>query len=513
MPVQSLDENGIKPYGPKVVFVEAKYCPAKSTTYAICKAAEKNQGVTCYGAQERAGLWRIQTNTDVGRIKLLAGIFEMNNKRIEIHERNPHLRGDVDDDAPSTKLNIDNLPFSFSNDAIDRKLVDMNIKIRTKIKMECDKDENGHMTEYRTGRRSVWINLPDSPLPRSIRIGNFQATLWHWEMKQRDVKCNKCFEMGHKAFQCMNEEKCLVCKLSGHRKGDIDCPGNNRANRVNPKVSEKPATLMQYQMLCEKCGEYGHETNDILCENFEFGWRPEAERDNQETSREQVLCKACGSPDHHESSITCAVTFPPLKTPPRTPVKRCRACNDTGHTEGNVLCKHFRAAAQNISNTSVEVETQVTQTVVASLKQLTENVLNETSFSSATMVTSSPLSSSNANAYLSSTVVDEDGETIRKTNANEITLVDVLSENVVSEKKTDENPAHQTSKVNEEAEQGRVIDHENKSVELYSIFQKNIRISPCLEKTTKRKTPMSSPDGHIQAAQKKRTDPKDLGEC
>ena len=90
MPEQSLDENGIKPYGPKVVFVEAKYCPAKATTYAICKAAEKNQGVTCYGAQERAGLWRIQTNTDVGRIKLLAGKFEMNNKRIEIHERNPY---------------------------------------------------------------------------------------------------------------------------------------------------------------------------------------------------------------------------------------------------------------------------------------------------------------------------------------------------------------------------------------------------------------------------------------
>ena len=60
----------------------------------------------------------------------------------------------------------------------------MGLKLRTKVKYQCDRDpKDGGLTEWRTGKRQVWINLPDKPLPKYTRVGDTQARLYHFEMK------------------------------------------------------------------------------------------------------------------------------------------------------------------------------------------------------------------------------------------------------------------------------------------------------------------------------------------
>ena len=385
----NLDDIIIRAGGPKCVFVIEKHCPPKTTTSIICRAAEKNRDVTCYGAQLRAGLWRIQTLTAVGRITLLACNLQLNGKQIEVHDRNPFLRGDVEDDAPSTKLSIDDMPFSVSNDAIDRHLKLMGVICRTKIKMECDRDPG--LTEYRTGRRSVQINLPTTPLPRKTRIGNFQATLFHWEMKERDLQCRRCLQPGHKFFECKNEEACLDCHMPGHRRGDTKCKGKQNNNELIVKtVVGKPTEgkkaerdkvedneekegerqgnhvdddMPNYKKWCKDCKEYGHGSGDcMLCYNYEVG------RGLGSPNRFDVIapCKVCGSTEHKEDSLECEGSYPPMETEGRERSEQtCVACGQSGHGKGNPFCKKFTDQMNNTeevtkdNNISLEAAQQV----------------------------------------------------------------------------------------------------------------------------------------------------------
>ena len=43
-------------------------------------------------------------------------------------------------------------------------------------------------------------------------------------MVRKEVKCRKCFEVGHWASRCPNPEKCLDCLQEGHRRGSENCP-------------------------------------------------------------------------------------------------------------------------------------------------------------------------------------------------------------------------------------------------------------------------------------------------
>ena len=204
MPTQQFDNDSIL-NGTKCVFVIASHCPQKTTTFSICKAAEDIEGVKVFGAQLRGGLWRVQPYTAINRINLLAGNLQMEGKQVAVHDKNPFLRGDVEDDDPSTLLSIDDLPWSISPDAIDRHLRSMGLKLRTKVKYQCDRDpKDGGLTEWRTGKRQVWINLPDKPLPKYTRVGDTQARLYLFEIKAQEgqgqgMQCRKCLGFGHKA--------------------------------------------------------------------------------------------------------------------------------------------------------------------------------------------------------------------------------------------------------------------------------------------------------------------------
>ena len=90
-----------------------------------------------------------------------------------------------------------------------------NVKLRSRIGQERIRDPEGRLTDWITGARFVWIETPETPLPRRMDIGPFHASLYHREMKE---VCRRCLKKGHQARDCNNEEVCLTCHLPGHTK-------------------------------------------------------------------------------------------------------------------------------------------------------------------------------------------------------------------------------------------------------------------------------------------------------
>ena len=87
------------------------------------------------------------------------------------------------------------------------------------------------LTDWRNGRRFVWIDLPTVQIKKSLKMGSFSASLYYREMKNT-LQCRRCLREGHKAIDCPNEEVCLSCKLPGHRKGDRECGHNEEVRSL-----------------------------------------------------------------------------------------------------------------------------------------------------------------------------------------------------------------------------------------------------------------------------------------
>ena len=120
------------------------------TTAEICSAAEKTSGFeTIEGAQRIGGLWRIYPRNATARQKLLVQGFSLRGVRVEVKDKNPFLVSSPDGaerEVPATKLIINNVPLSFSDDEIFQAVKAMNVNVRSKLIAERDRDKNGKLT-------------------------------------------------------------------------------------------------------------------------------------------------------------------------------------------------------------------------------------------------------------------------------------------------------------------------------------------------------------------------------
>ena len=217
MPSQNLSTASVLP-----VFAMTKNVPQDTSVYQICLAAERVTGpATVDGATCISGLWRIYPLHEVARAKLLTEGITINGKTISLDGINPFfLRGS---ERAGTRLTISNLPFSYGNDTVARNLKAAGVQLRSDIQMEKARAPDRSLTDWKTGRRFVWIDLPPKPLPRSFKMGDFLAQLFYREMQQRPNVCFRCLQPGHRARECENDEVCHTCKKPGHRRGDPEC--------------------------------------------------------------------------------------------------------------------------------------------------------------------------------------------------------------------------------------------------------------------------------------------------
>ena len=67
----------------------------------------------------------------------------------------------------------------------------------------------------------MYIDVPETPLPKRLKIGNFNATIFHYEQKL-DQTCGKCLEL-HPGRSCDRPIRCRQCLEYGHRAGALEC--------------------------------------------------------------------------------------------------------------------------------------------------------------------------------------------------------------------------------------------------------------------------------------------------
>ena len=216
------------------VFIKVKDIPVsdedtnKITTREICTVAERVAGYsTMEGAQRIGGLWRLYPNSIEARNKLLIEGLTIRDTFISPKDKNPFILKDVNPDTPTTKVVVSDIPLSFANSEIKSTLEAIGCTFRSELKDECDRDEHGKLTRWKTGRRFAYIDVPTNVLPKTIKIGNFRAKIYHAEQRQaervREVTCFNCLKVGHYASNCENPVHCRACRKPGHKQGDPCC--------------------------------------------------------------------------------------------------------------------------------------------------------------------------------------------------------------------------------------------------------------------------------------------------
>jgi hypothetical protein len=208
------------------------------STAEICAAGERVCGYNSMeGAQRIGSLWRIYPRTRDNRQKLLIHGLVLRGVQVSVKSRNPFLVrapnsndkvGDrTAEQPPSTKLVISNIPLSYSDNEILQAVNNLGVTAFSKLICERDRDEKGKLTHWKTGRRFMYIALPQTPLQRNLDIGPFKASLFHKEQKtadrQRAATCRNCLQPGHLSADCTAPVKCKQCYKDGHKAGDPVC--------------------------------------------------------------------------------------------------------------------------------------------------------------------------------------------------------------------------------------------------------------------------------------------------
>ena len=205
------------------VYFMAKDGPPDLTVAEVSAAAEDIVGFDrIAGAVRKGALWRVHGKTDQDRVNLLAGNSSLTIKKknaknrlvtytIQLTPSNPYANFDAEgNEIPSTKLLIDGFLLSVSNDDIKKKLEEIpGVTLRSHIFLDRAWLDNGQLSRWVNGRRYAFIDVPKDTLPKTMKVGAFEAFLYY---RERPKEAQKCWD----------------CKQEGHKRGDSDCP-NPRA--------------------------------------------------------------------------------------------------------------------------------------------------------------------------------------------------------------------------------------------------------------------------------------------
>ena len=143
----------------------------------MCRACEQVSGPqTMEGAQRIGGLWRLYPRSTEARTQLLLQGIDSRGVHVELSDTNPFLLSPDGTEVQSTRLLVSDVPLSSSNKDIEDTLLRLGCKLLSPLRYELERDELGHLTQWKTGHRYVFIAVPASPLQRGVKIGIFMPS-------------------------------------------------------------------------------------------------------------------------------------------------------------------------------------------------------------------------------------------------------------------------------------------------------------------------------------------------
>ena len=146
----------------------------------ICYALEKVSGSdTVDGVQRIGGLYRIYLNNQKAREDLLINGLDFNGCNVSLLAHNPFSVSDTG--KPTTKIVIGGVPLSVADSEIERVLLEQGVAMKSNLKLETYRDEEGKWTRFKTGRRFVYCEIPTLNIQPTIQIGLWRASIYYKE--------------------------------------------------------------------------------------------------------------------------------------------------------------------------------------------------------------------------------------------------------------------------------------------------------------------------------------------
>ena len=280
------------------VFIKASDLPRDIRNIDLLKQLEVIAGKgRAKVAQKISGLWRLHMADQEARLGVLRVGMTIRGKAIPTYDQNPNMyRDQAGNIIETTKLSIDGLPISISDEDLISQLQSMGVEFISNLEWaNCRDADHSLRRGWYSGARYIYIKKPLHPLPGSIKIGHFKAFLHHQE-QMAEIICSKCLEKGHKASNCKNQVVCLECKEKGHKKGDYMCPIMTKSRSAHNLTNNLKTSISS--LFCDDCKEKGHVKGDKKCKWFENeGKKEDEELEDGELSDEDEEDGECDESD------------------------------------------------------------------------------------------------------------------------------------------------------------------------------------------------------------------------
>ena len=241
------------------------------TPFDMCTAAIRATNASSLeGVQKINGLWRLYFKDKATRLQLcISQRLLVNGINVPLYDKNPytsgqqHLQSSHRSPAQvNDKLTIKDIPLSVSNESIKRMLEEKGIELVSPIKYGLIRDQDGHLTEYKSGDRYVFVKPFSPPLPRKQTVGNFSCVVIH---HGRDLKCKACDEQGHKVgdAQCKAKptEEILAFRSYQH------CLSNHFACQL--RVFDEQFPSLEHAYFWYMANEFGNHDLAVRIKNSE----------------------------------------------------------------------------------------------------------------------------------------------------------------------------------------------------------------------------------------------------
>ena len=181
------------------------------------------------GVQRIGNLWRIYPTEKTARIELfMAQKLQIEGKAVTLYDQNPYAVGLGNTDMTAKqmpqqkdKLTIKNIPLSVSNTEIERMLKEQGVKFSSQLRYGHIRNEQGQLTNYKSGDRYVYVEPFNPPLPVKQKVGDFSCLVFH---HGKQAECKSCGTRGHRVGDNMcaakpKHDECIVTyknPLSNH---------------------------------------------------------------------------------------------------------------------------------------------------------------------------------------------------------------------------------------------------------------------------------------------------------
>ena len=149
-----------------------------------CERSIGERGRAIDGAQKIGGLWRIYPLSNPGRRQRLLNGVTIRGQSVAVHGNNPKATGGDDN---SVKLYISNLPLSIATSEVIKSLDSLGVVRLSAVKYDCYRNQGRGLTQYKSGKRFVFIKKPTSPLPKSTLLGEWRMFLFYRDAEYEEA--------------------------------------------------------------------------------------------------------------------------------------------------------------------------------------------------------------------------------------------------------------------------------------------------------------------------------------